>query len=99
MFTKQSLRVVCKRKRPRPRNVDKLIKINFVAQNNLLVVNNTYFYVSDAYLDERKLEMRCFLSKGLQFLCCLSIILKIIDFNMSRNVFKFLLSFLSRELC
>ena len=69
MFTKQRLRAVCKRKQLRPRNVDKLIKINFDTRDNLLVINNTKLYVCVAYLDERKLEMRQFVRKGLQFLC------------------------------
>ena len=60
MFTKQSLRSVCKRKQPRPRNVDKLIKIHMSFMINLFVVNNTKVYVCDAYLDEYKLEMHRF---------------------------------------
>ena len=40
MFTKQSLRTVCKRKHPLPRNVDKHVKINFAAHDNLFGVKN-----------------------------------------------------------
>ena len=39
------------------------------AHGNLSLVNNKLFYVCDIYLDDRKLEMRRFLRKDLQFVC------------------------------
>ena len=69
MFTKQSLRSVCEGKQPRPRNVDKVIKIQMSFMINLFVVNNTKVYVCDAYLDKYILEMHRFFGKSSQFLC------------------------------
>ena len=63
MFTKQSLRSVCKGKQPRPQNVDKVIKIHLSFMVNFFVINNTIVYVCHAYLDECKLEMHRFFSE------------------------------------
>ena len=60
----------------------KLMLTRARAYDNLSLVNNMLFYVCDVYLDDRKLEMRRFLSKGCNFFA-------------EQHFVKFLISFVS----